>query len=462
MTAVEPVEIAKHIRARRPELVADAGPLTEHRAALAFAERHGGELLHDHDRHMWLAFDGAIWRPEKTELAHCYARRVASDLAASSDKAGDRRTAERAAFVTGLLSLARADRAFARRSNAFDADPDLLGVPGGMVDLTTGRLLAPNPAAMITRSAAVRPTPAAECPLWLRFLAEATGGDEALIRFLQVWMGYCLTGHTTEHALVFVFGPGGNGKSVFLNVLTGILGDYAVTAAMDTFTASRWDKHPTDLAMLQGARLVTASETEEGRAWAEARIKEITGGDAITARFMRADFFTYRPQFKLTIVGNHKPVLNNVDDALRRRFNIVPFERKPDRPDRELEAKLKAEWPAILAWMIGGCLDWRAQGLVRSQSVTAATATYFSDQDLFGQWLEDECDAEPGNDHKWEKSGALFTSWSAYAKGAGEQPGTQKAFAERAKRAGLEPARIYQGRIYRGVELRRPMTHDAS
>jgi putative DNA primase/helicase len=138
-------------------------------------------------------------------------------------------------------------------------------------------------------------------------------------------------------------------------------------AAMDTFTASRGDKHPTDLAMLRGARLVTASETEEGKAWAEARIKSLTGGDDFSARFMRQDFFEFKPAFKLCIIGNHKPVLQNVDDAARRRFNNIPFTRMPENPDRELEAKLMKEAPGILRWMIEGCLDWKRNGLMRPQ-----------------------------------------------------------------------------------------------
>ena len=181
-----------------------------------------------------------------------------------------------------------------------------------------------------------------------------------MVRFLRQWFGYSLT-ETREHALVFVFGPGGNGKSVFLNVMTGILGDYAATATMDAFIASHGDRHSTDVAMLRGSRLVTCSETEEGRQWAEARIKQLTGGDPITARFMRQDNFTYVPQFKLTIVGNHRPLLRTVDDAQRRRFNLVPFTHKPASPDRELERKLRADWPAILRWAIDGCADWRAR-----------------------------------------------------------------------------------------------------
>src|SRR3954470_14226609 len=209
--------------------------------------------------------------------------------------------------------------------------------------------------------------------------------------------------------------PGGNGKSVFLNALTGILRAYAATAAMDTFTASKGDKHPTDMAMLRGARLVTASETEEGPAWAEARIKQLTGGDPVSARFMRQDFFTFTPAFKLTVVGNHQPMLKNVDEAARRRFNIVPFVRKPEKPDRQLEEKLKAEWSAILRWMIQGCLDWQQNGLVRPESVTEATEAYFAEQDLLSQWLADECIVDVGNASRWETIASLFAAWSRYA-----------------------------------------------
>jgi P4 family phage/plasmid primase-like protien len=161
------------------------------------------------------------------------------------------------------------------------------------------------------------------CPTWLGFLEDATQADAGLVRFLQQIAGYCLTGDTREHALFFIYGPGGNGKSVFLNTLNGILADYAETAVMDAFAASAHDKHSTDIAMLRGARLVSVSETEEGRAWAETRVKQLTGGDKVTARFMRQNNFTFTPRFKLVIVGNHKPVLTNVDDAAKRRFNML-------------------------------------------------------------------------------------------------------------------------------------------
>jgi putative DNA primase/helicase len=228
------------------------------------------------------------------------------------------------------------------QSEKLDSDPMLLATPSGTVDLRTGKLSEADPSDFITRCTSVGPAaPGTLAPTWQRFLNEATGGDHELIAFLQRWAGYCLTGETIEHALMFVYGPGGNGKTVFVNTLAGILGSYGTVSPMDTFTEHYGDRHPTDLAMLRGARLVTASETEEGRAWAESRIKQLTGGEPITARFMRQDFFTFVPNFKLLIVGNHKPVLRNVDEAARRRFRIVPFTRKPANPDPRLADKLR-------------------------------------------------------------------------------------------------------------------------
>jgi putative DNA primase/helicase len=278
-----------------------------------------------------------------------------------------------------------------------------------------------------------------------------------MIRVLQQLAGYSLTGDTREQVLAFVHGSGGNGKGVFVNTLKNIMGDYAIAAAMETFVASTSDRHPTDLAMLRGARLVTASETEEDRAWAEARIKTLTGGDPITARFMRQDFFTYTPQFKLLIMGNSKPNLRNVDDAMRRRFMIIPFEHKPATVDHLLPQKLQAEWPGILRWMIDGCLDWQVSGLVRSGRDREATDDYFAEQDAFGQWLEDECDCEPGNDYKTATSAELFASWQAYALRVGEKPGSRKAFGSRLLKHGIERKRHEAARFYKGIRLRPPL-----
>ncbi|WP_376100510.1 phage/plasmid primase, P4 family [Roseomonas sp. CCTCC AB2023176] len=319
----------------------------------------------------------------------------------------------------GVERFARADPALAVTLEEMDRDPYLLATPGGTVDLRTAKMRLARPGDMITRMTAVAPSTATPPDRWLRFLDEATGRDDALIAFLQRWCGYCLTGDTKEHALFFGYGDGGNGKGTFVNNVAGIMGDYAVNAAMDTFTASQGSRHPTDLAMLRGARIVTASETEEGHAWAESRIKAMTGGDPITARFMNRDFFTYTPAFKLTIIGNHKPVLKNVDAAARRRFNIVPFTRKPVVVDKDLPDALRAEWPAILAWMIEGCLAWQREGLNPPPSVRIATADYFQAQDSFGRWLAECCEMDPSGVTS-ARPGALLGSFNRWCEANGE------------------------------------------
>ena len=306
----------------------------------------------------------------------------------------------------------------------------------------------------ITRRTAVTPAITAECPRFLKFLRQASGGDAALIGFLQRWFGYCLTGITREHALIFLYGPGGNGKGVLLQTIGAILHDYCVTAAMETFTASRGERHPTDLAMLHGARLVITTETEEGQAWAEARIKALTGGDAISARFMRRNFFTYIPTFKLTVSGNHKPVLRNVDDAARRRFNMVPFLYKPSEPDTKLSDNLKDEWPGILRWMIDGCLAWQREGLVPPSSVIEATGAYFFEQDIFAQWIDERCEVGTG---LGASNDSLVRSWRSFVVKRGEEPRTSRWLGASLDRLGYRRGRdcdFFRGRGFLGI---RPM-----
>jgi P4 family phage/plasmid primase-like protien len=218
-------------------------------------------------------------------------------------------------------------------------------------------------------------SPGGTCPLWNTFLDRVTDGDREFQAFLSRMVGYGLTADTREHALFFLYGTGANGKSVFLSTVAGILNDYAKSAAIETFIASPSEHHPTDLAGLQGARLVTATETEDGRRWAESKIKTLTGGDRIAARFMRQDFFEFTPVFKLVIAGNHKPGLRSVDEAIRRRLHLVPFTVTipPAERDLSLSHKLRAEWGGILGWALEGCLEWQARGLNPPASVRDAT-----------------------------------------------------------------------------------------
>jgi putative DNA primase/helicase len=412
------------LRSHEPRVKGNAPPkggdglITEGAVSDAFAAAHQSQLRFDHTAGRWFLWDGTRWRREETRIAYRWAHDVAKRLAADTENAKVIITAGKASFAGGVERLAQSDRAFAVIHEIWDRDPWLLGTPGGTVDLTTGRMRPARQEDFITKLVAVAPADGAECPLWLKFLGETTGNDDALIGFLQRWFGYCLTGITREHALLFVHGDGGNGKGVAMNTVFGIMGDYAANAAMDSFVVTRGDKHTTDLAMLAGARMVMTTEVEEGQTWAEARIKTLTGEDPITARFMRQDNFTFMPRFKLTISGNHKPALKTVDNSTRRRFNIVPFTRKPAKPDDKLPEKLIKEWPAILRWMIDGCIEWQQFGLCPPKVVTEATTDYFEAQNYFGRWLDECCILDKGLE---VKPAILLHSFQDWCRQNGEE-----------------------------------------
>lgn len=433
--------------------LSDTSELTEEGMAREFERLFRDKLRYVVETDRWLEWNGAAWRPLLKGAAYHRAR----DMIRTRNRHEHPKIQEktgRSAFCAGVETFAKRGP-LAISIERLNADPWLLGTPCGVVDLRNGRLRAARPDDYITKQTAIAPASRADCPRWLQFLTDATNGDNALIRFLAQFVGYALTGITREHALLFIFGPGGNGKSVFLNILKTILCDYCVTAGMDTFTASRGgEKHPTDLAMLHGARLVTTTETEEGRQWAEARIKATTGGDPVSARFMRQDFFTYTPVFKLIIAGNHKPGLANVDEAARRRFNIVPFTHKPPNPDRELEAKLKAELPAILRWAIEGCLDWQAHGLIRPQVVIDATTDYFEAQDVIGRWIAERCILASNLE---DRNGPMLADCKEWCATNGEASPTAQQFRGALERhPGLRCVKVNGQRRVKGIGLKAP------
>lgn len=446
----EPVENAAQPEAMPTPINRKSSP-SEDELALTFAEKHKDLLKFDHTRGAWFKWDGSRWAVEKTRLAFDWARSHCRNHGGSKKNGATLRISTASAVEKG----AQADRRLAVTSETWDSNDYLLCTPGGTVDLKTGKLSKNRPENYMTRQTGATPS-TMSTPIWTEFLDQVTGGDLQFQKYLQKVAGYCLTGDTREHALFFIYGPGGNGKGVFVNTISGVMGNYATSAPMDTFTASKYDGHPTELADLNGPRLVTASETEEGRGWAESRIKQLTGGDPIKARFMRQDFFEFKPHFKLIIMGNHKPILKSVDDAARRRFNIIPFAYKPTVVDKALEDKLKAEYDGILAWMIQGYLEWQKTGLKPPQVVQQETEAYFADQDTFSQWLAD-C-TEKKFETTGETTARLYASWSDYAALQGEDIGTVRRFCEKMAVAGFEKVRHTPGhhgqRGFRGVQLK--------
>jgi phage/plasmid-associated DNA primase len=275
--------------------------------ALAFAAKHGEDSRYVAAWGKWLEWTDDRWRQENTLKVFDLARKICRAAATACPKPGEAKNLAKSKTVAAVEQLSRSDRRIAATKDQWDLDKFSSTQEGTQmtIDLRTGIEHEPRREDYITKvggcALAPKGTP---CPLWLSFLATIMGGD-----YIQRVCGYCLTGSIKEHAMFFLYGTGSNGKSVFIGVLRGVLGEYHTTAPIEAFTASSSIQHSTDMAGLMGARLVTAVETEEGRVWAESKLKAITGGDEISARFMRQDFFTFVPKFKLMIAGNHKPRL---------------------------------------------------------------------------------------------------------------------------------------------------------
>jgi len=425
---------------------------TDEALALRFADIHKDDLRYVAAWGKWLSWTGTLWRFDDTLFAFDQARLICRAAAAECNKGKVSSALASAKTVAAVERLAKSDRRLAATVDQWDADPWILNTPTCVWDLRAGKIRPHAPEDCCTKITAVSAD--SECPQFIDFLEEITGCDQELIAYLQRVAGYALTGSTQEHALFFAYGTGANGKSVLLNTISGMLGDYHKTAPIETFTASIIDRHPTDLASLRGARLVTATETEEGRRWAESRIKTLTGGDMIAARFMRQDFFEYTPQFKLFVAGNHKPGLRAVDEAMRRRFHLIPFAVTVplERRDPELAEKLKAEWPGILRWAIDGCLSWQRVSLQMPKAVQEATAAYLEAEDAIAAWIEEKCERIKEG---WGSSADLFASWTDWATRSGEPIGSAKSFGQKLETRGFIPKRDTKGkrRGYQGIRL---------
>ncbi len=417
------------------------------------AQRFKGDALYVESWHSWLFWNGARWKVAE-QLEHMTAiRGFLRDVAATVPEPKLARELRSDSMRAAVERMVRSNPEVTATAGQWDADPWLLGTPGGTVDLRTGKIREARRADYITRQASVAPADK-DAPRWREFLERIFRSTPELLPFLQRAAGYALTGQTTEHKLLFAFGTGRNGKGVFFNTLAGILGDYSTVAASATFLDSGADQHPTDLASLAGARLVTASELPPGKAWNEARIKSMTGGDPITARRMRQDFFTYDPQFTLMIAGNHLPSFRGIDEATRARVLLIPFaevipaqERDPDLAD-----KLRAEWPAILQWAIEGALQWQEQGLCAPESVEAASAEYLESEDLLGEFITERLQGAPDGFISTRELYDAFREWCD-ARGM-RSPWTQHALTRALTERGLPLPRRNTGRGLLGYALK--------
>jgi putative DNA primase/helicase len=337
-----------------------------------------------------------------------------------------------------MLGLAQSDQRLAVAVTALDAAPRHLNTPGGIVNLADGTIAPSDPAALHTRSTSVAPDPNLPTPRWNAFLADTFGGDHDMVGFVQRLSGYSASADTGTHVFPFLHGPGGNGKSVLMDVLRSLLGDYAAPAPAGFLMVGR-QEHSEELARLQGLRMVVASEINPDARFDEAKLKELTGGDTLTARFMHQSFFTFEPTHHLWLMGNHQPRVKAGGDSFWRRLRLLPFQYKvPEakKIDGLADLLVAEEGPGILAWIIRGAVDHFAKGLREPESVKAATAAYAAEEDHIGRFLEDCCTLGPAAQVRTE-TGRVRAAYEAWCRNEGEELLDARPFGRELKAKGI-------------------------
>lgn len=444
-------------------------PLTELGNALRLHDRHGGDLRHVPDAGAaWVLWRDGAWQWDTDGAA---VRSLAAGLApaiysegAANLYEGDRfakwaRQSQQSGTIKAAVGLL-GDVAGVRLPLAsLDSDPMLVGVNGArdVIDLHTGVTRPAERTDYVTKSLHVSEAGRPDgCPRWLQFLDQVFAGDRELIDWLQRWCGYLLTGDTREHFFVFAYGFGRNGKGTFAETLKGILGDYARSVSSETLTDTKraaGGASP-DLAALIGARMALTSETEEGAALAENLVKTLTGGDTISVRQLYAPPVDFKPQFKMLVLGNHKPVVRGADHGIWSRIRLVPFTRVFAEHERDpaLGLKLVAEAPHILAWMVAGCLEWQRRGLSDvPAAVRAATDEYRGEMDLVGRFLEEQCNQGPAYE---ADARMLYAGYKMWAMENGLRPQASASFGRRLTERGLVQRRAPGVKLWAGVALR--------
>jgi putative DNA primase/helicase len=422
--------------------------LTDLGNAERFVARHGRDVRYCYPWAKWLVWTGARWERDEAGKVHRLAketvRSIYGEAAAAEDE--DRRKAlaqhatrsEAESKIRAMLELAKSEVPVS--PDELDADPWLLNAPNGTVDLRTGELRAHRREDLLTKMVGTDYDPEAPAAAWGAFLERVLPGED-LRTYVQRSVGNSATGDTSEQVMFINHGVGANGKSTFQEVVSATLGDYAMRTPTETLLAKRVGGVPNDVARLKGARFVAASETEEGRRLAESLVKDLTGQDTISARYMRAEWFDFKPTHKLWLSTNHKPEIRGTDNAIWRRIRLIPWSVTipPAQRDHKLSEKLCAELPGILAWIVQGCLAWRREGLRAPNEVRQATREYKAEMDLLAGFLDDCCVV-----HRNAEVGAtdLYNAYKGWAETSGERVETQRKFGTRLAERGFAKEKI--------------------
>ena len=439
--------------------------LTDSTNAEYLARLYGDQLRFDHRQRRWLLWDKHHWASDQDDNINRLALEAARHRYHAAASIPDLKVRERIAAwaiasenrgrLEAAIELSKSVKPIADDGSNWDNDPYLLGCPNGILDLHTGLLRTGVPADAITMQAKSVFRAGAQCPRWLRFLDEVFEGDGELIYFIQLALGYSISGDISEQCLFVLHGTGANGKSTFLSTIRYILGDYAWDAPFSTFERSRFPPSiPNDLAALNKRHFVTASEANESSRLNTARLKALTGGDTITARFLHHEFFSFEPVAKIWLAVNHRPIVQDDSEGFWRRVRLIPFSRSFPK-NKDLTPELRSEAAGILSWVVDGFRLWETEGLPLPKQVEVATESYRQDSDMLGAFISQCCTIGQTSPEQ------ASTLYRGYLKWAEDQSMTKEERLSSTKFGRLLGERYakstMQGRnFYRGIALKTP------
>lgn len=456
-----------------PTNLLDDSTLTDTGLARRLALKGAGVIAYQEDQGRWLGYNGKHWQADNGSMAAEVQKAIGDDLwhewvDAPPERRGRRDihkflcAAASNRTIRGAIALAQSEPALKTTSEQFDAQHHLFNVANGTLDLDAIRLMPHKASDRITHLSNIEFDPNACCPQWRQFVSDVMGGDEHLVRFLQKSAGILLTGDVSEQKLWMHYGDGANGKSTFLKTLETVLSTYAATAAPDMLVHkhNRSRDAENQYAILEGKRFLAAIEQDEGVRLSEATIKQLTGGDTVTARHLYGRPFTIQPTWKIHMAVNHKPVVKGNDNGIWRRVMVIPWEEQftGSRADRNLSKKLLAELPGILNWCVAGYAQWKAEGLQPPEKVLLATTAYQHESDTVRQWISEDCTSSPD---LFSESRCLYQWYCRWCELGNERPVSHKMFGQQLDRLGYRSERPSSGpyrkkTIRHGLTLRTP------